>query len=66
MSIADFAEDHKLKPTTGVNEGLCIRYSIDCEREDPYFAIMVVPGIPGLRAVPNLVTIHPILPPTVH
>ena len=27
---------------------------------------MVVPGIPGLRAVPDLVTIHPILPPTVH
>ena len=27
---------------------------------------VVVPGIPGLRAVPDLVTIHPILPPTVH
>ena len=27
---------------------------------------MVVPGIPGLRAVPDVVTIHPILPPTVH
>ena len=27
---------------------------------------VVVPGIPGLRAVPDLVTIHPIFPPTVH
>ena len=27
---------------------------------------VVVPGIPGLRAVPDLVTIHWILPPTVH
>ena len=27
---------------------------------------VVVPGIPGLRAVPDLVTIHPILPPTLH
>ena len=27
---------------------------------------VVAPGIPGLRAVPDLVTIHPILPPTVH
>ena len=27
---------------------------------------VVLPGIPGLRAVPDLVTIHPILPPTVH
>ena len=27
---------------------------------------VVVSGIPGLRAVPDLVTIHPILPPTVH
>ena len=27
---------------------------------------VVVPGILGLRAVPDLVTIHPILPPTVH
>ena len=27
---------------------------------------VVVPGIPGLQAVPDLVTIHPILPPTVH
>ena len=27
---------------------------------------VVVPDIPGLRAVPDLVTIHPILPPTVH
>ena len=27
---------------------------------------VVVPGIPGLRAVPDLVPIHPILPPTVH
>ena len=29
-------------------------------------SLVVVPGIPGLRAVPDLVTIHPILPPTVH
>ena len=29
-------------------------------------AIVVVPGIPGLRAVLDLVTIHPILPPTLH
>ena len=28
--------------------------------------VVVVPGIHGLRAVPDLVTIHPILPPTVH
>ena len=28
--------------------------------------IVVVPGIPGLRAVPDLVTIHPIFSPTVH
>ena len=27
---------------------------------------VVVPGIPGLRAVPDLVTIHQILPLTVH
>ena len=27
---------------------------------------VVVPGIPDLRAVPDLVTIHSILPPTVH
>ena len=34
----------------------------------PLFATddVVVPGIPGLRAVPDLVTIHPILPPSVH
>ena len=27
---------------------------------------VVGPAIPGLRAVPDLVPIHPILPPTVH
>ena len=32
----------------------------------PFCSYVVVPGIPGLRAVPDLVTIHPILPPTVH
>ena len=30
------------------------------------FASVVGPAIPGLRAVPDLVPIHPILPPTVH
>ena len=30
------------------------------------FRLVVVTGIPGLRDVPDLVTTHPILPPTVH
>lgn len=41
QSIVDFAEDHTLKPTTKVNEGFCVRYSIDCEREDPFFAMIL-------------------------
>ena len=37
-----------------------VYYSPDCVGN------VVGPAIPGLRAVPDLVPIHPILPPTVH
>ena len=42
----------------------------DCARTPSkprtYCFIVVGSAIPGLRAVPDLVPIHPILPPTVH
>ena len=42
------------------------RYRLDFFKKEISGGNVVVPGIPGLRAVPDLVTIHPILPPTVH
>jgi hypothetical protein len=45
---------------------ICVTQSAERENELIDVEVVVVPGIPGLRAVPDLVTIHPILPPTVH
>ena len=33
---------------------------------EKYVTVVVESALPGLRAVPDLVPIHPILPPTVH
>ena len=53
-----------------VNEGEDVVYDdtpadLDALIND-IFGVVVGSAIPGLRAVPDLVPIHPILPPTVH
>lgn len=41
QSILDFAEDHKLKSTTGLNEGFCVKCTVDIDRVEPFFAIIL-------------------------
>lgn len=40
QSIQDFADDHALQPTTGNNDGYCLRCAIDSERGEPFFGIL--------------------------
>ena len=64
----------ELNPWTWVDETWNLRYSFNIANDFPSIDVwqskltstVVVSGMPGLRAVPDLVTIHPILPPTVH
>ena len=41
QSILDFAEDHKLKPTTELNVGFCVKCMVDCDRAEAFFAIIL-------------------------
>ena len=41
QSILDFAENLKLKSTTGLNEGFCVKCTVDIDRVEPFFAIIL-------------------------
>lgn len=41
QDILDFADLMVLKPTTGRNETFCVSCVVDCERDEPFFAILL-------------------------
>ena len=59
LSLAEAYAKEKVQDGTAV-------IKVASEDNNSDIGTVVVPGIPGLRPVPDLVTIHPILPPTVH
>jgi hypothetical protein len=38
QSIQDFVDNLALRPTTGDNEGYYVKCTVDCERDEPFFA----------------------------
>jgi hypothetical protein len=41
QSVQDLADNLALRPTTGENEGYCVKCTIDCERDEPFFALLL-------------------------
>ena len=39
--IEDFAHKMRLSPTTGDNEGFCVKCVVECERDEPFFAVVM-------------------------